>query len=206
MYHDETPPFILIVRERLWPGTEDAYEKNEVQLATVCATLKCPHPYLALATVTGTKEVWWLNAFASKEERDGLEASYASNAPLMAAMQPLGKRKEEFRATFSSAMTEYRRDLSADSVLRIAGTRFLVVQTSQDGRTAPGAVFQTTDGTRFVMATANNRADAESIAGRIGPEGVILAVQPQWSFPAESWIDADPEFWHSNAVARGRGH
>jgi hypothetical protein len=51
-YH-ETPRVLLIVRDRLRPGTEEAYEKNELQIATVCASLKCPHLYLALTTDRG---------------------------------------------------------------------------------------------------------------------------------------------------------
>jgi hypothetical protein len=202
---DKTPQFLLIVRERLRPGTEEAYDKNELQLAAVCATLKCPHPYLALATVSGSKAVWWLNAFASQEERDGLEASYASNESLMAAMRPLGERKEEFREAFNSTITEYRRDLSAGCVLRIAGARFFVINTAQDQRTRKGAVFQAADGQQFVFVSANNLAAAEHLAQEVGPGAIIVAVQPQWSFPAESWIDADPEFWHANVVARARG-
>jgi hypothetical protein len=202
---DKTPQFLLIVRERLRPGSEEAYDENELQLATVCATLKCPHPYLALATVSGSKEVWWLNAFASQEERDGLEASYASNESLMAAMRPLGKRKEEFREALNSTMTEYRRDLSGGCVLRIAGSRFFVINTAQDPRTPKGAVFQAADGQQFVIVSANNRAAAESLAQQSGPGAIIVAVQPQWSLPDESWIDADPEYWRSNVVARTRG-
>ena len=201
---EEEPQFLLIARERLRPGNEEAYDKNELQLATLCATLNCPHPYLALASVAEPQEVWWLNAFASREERDGLDASYASNEPLMAAMRPLGKRKEDLRESFTSTMTEFRRDLSG-SALRIAGARFLVINAASDGRAATGAVFQTADGRRFVIASANDRGIAEDLAARTGPEATVLAVQPQWSFPAEAWIDADPEFWQSSLVARRPG-
>ena len=198
---ERTPRFLLIVRERVWPGSEEAYDKNELQLATVCATLKCPHPYLALTTVTGPREVWWLNAFASQEERDGLDASYARNEPLMTAMRPLGKRKEDFRESITSTMTEFRRDLST-STLRIDGARFLIVTAGQDERAAIGAVFQATDGRRFVIASASDRGVAEGLGARMGPAATILAVHPQWSFPDETWIAADPGFWQSSPVAR----
>jgi hypothetical protein len=201
---EETPQFLLIARERLRPGSEEAYDKNELQLATLCATLKCPHPYLALATVAGPKEVWWLNAFASQEERASIDASYANNELLMAAMRPLAKRKEDFRESFTSTMTEFRRDLSG-SALRIGGARFLVINVAQDGRTAMGAVFEVADGRRFVIAPANDRGVAEGLAARTEPGATILAVQPQWSFPAEAWVDADPEFWQSSLVARRPG-
>jgi len=91
----------------------------------------------------------------------------------MAAMRPLGTRKEEFRESFTSTIRAYRRDLSGGAVLRIAGARFLVIETTQD------------DG-----ATA-----------RSGLGTVILAVQPQWSFPAAAWIDADPQFWDCSFIA-----
>ena len=117
----KAPQFVLVVRERLRPGSEEADDKNERQLAIVCARMKCPHPYLALASVAGPTEVWWLNAFASQEERDGLGAAYAGNEALMAEMRPLGKRKEDFREAFTSSMMTYRRDSSSGAVLRIAG-------------------------------------------------------------------------------------
>jgi len=188
-----TPQFLLIVRERLRPGSEEAYDQNERQLAAVCARLKCPHPYLALVTVTG-REVWWLNAFASQQERDRVDASYAGNEPLMAAMEPLAKRKEDFRESISRTMTEFRRDASG-STLRIDGARFLIVAAAQGDGASIGAVFQATDGGRFVMATARERGVAEGLGARLGQGAIVLGVHPQWSFPDEAWIAADREFW-----------
>ena len=193
----KAPQFLLVVRERLRPGSEEAYDKNERQLAIVCARMKCPHPYLALASVAGPTEVWWLNAFASQEERDGLGAAYAGNEALMAEMRPLGKRKEDFREAFTSSMMTYRRDSSSGAVLRIAGARFLVINTSPDEGAATGAVFEAAGGERLAIASANNRAVAEDLAARSGRLATLLAVQPQWSFPAEAWRDADPDFWNS---------
>lgn len=201
---ERTPQFLLIVRERLRPGSEEAYDKNELQLAAVCATLKCPHPYLALTPVTGPREVWWLNAFASQEERDSLDAAYARNQPLMTAMRPFGKRKEDLRESITSTMTEFRRDLST-STLRIDGARFLIITAAQDERAAIGAVFQATDGRRFIIASASERGVAEDLGAQIGPGATILAVHPQWSFPDEAWIAADPEFWRSSLVGRRAG-
>lgn len=202
---EETTQFLLIVRERLRPGSEDAYNQNELQLAAACATLKCPHPYLALASVAEPKEVWWLNAFVSLEERESLDAAYACNEPLMAILRPLGKRKEDFREQLTSTMTEYRRDVSGGVVLRLLGARFLIVSTTRDQRRSGGAVFESPDGERFVIGSANSLAVAQKIAARFGPSAMILTVQPQWSFPAEAWIEADPDFWNSNPVARNRG-
>jgi hypothetical protein len=202
---DEEPPhFLLIVRERLRPGSEEAYDKNERQLASVSATLGCPHPYLALASVAGATEVWWVNAFVSSDERDGLTAAYARNEPLLSAMLPLGKRKEDFREALITTVTAYRPDLSGTVVLRIPGARFLVIDTTPGESPTRGSVYEADDGERFVIAAAKNRADADDLARGLGPGATILAVQPQWSFPAKSWVDADPEFWCSNPAVRER--
>jgi hypothetical protein len=201
---EDTTQFLLIFRERLGPGSDDAYNRNELQLATVCATLGCPHSYLAMASLAGPREVWWLNAFASQEERDALEPAYARNEPLMAAMRPLGARKEEFRESSSSTMTTYRRDLSGGVVLQIKGTRFFVISTMPLQGTNAAAVFESPAGERFHIASATNRAMADAIAEPSGSGGIVLAVEPQWSFPDKAWITADPDFWSSTPAARSR--
>jgi hypothetical protein len=199
---DEIPQFLLIARERLRPGAEDAYDANESKLASACATLGCPHAYLALATTRGPKEVWWFNAFTSKQEMDGLDATYAQNGRLMAALRPLGKRKADFRESFTSTTAELRRVSSGASIFRISGARFFVVHTASDAPLESAAVFKAPGGRQFIIASFKDRVSAE--AGSQSSRGaVILLVQPRWSFPARSWIDADPEFWRENPVARG---
>jgi hypothetical protein len=196
-----TPQFLLIVREWLRPGSEAAYNANELRLAAACATLNCPHPYLALVSVDNAREVWWLNAFASGEERDGLDAAYARNERLMAALVPLGKRKEDFREAVSTIRTRYQPDVSSQAGVTIGGARFLVVSATR-GQGASGSVFESADGDWFRIASAPTRGVAEEIAVQFGSGAMILAVQPQWSFPAEAWIRADPDLWKSSLIVR----
>ena len=191
-----TVQFLLIVRESLRPGSESAYDENERMLAAACATLNCPHPYLALTPIDRPREVWWLNAYRSAEERDSVGGAYARNEPLMAALVPLGKRKEEFRETLSTTTTTYRPDLSAGTGLRITGARFLIVSSSKE--TSSAAIFESPDGELFRIASAPSRAVADEIAAQSGSGATILAIQPQWTFPAEDWVHADPDFWKSS--------
>ena len=186
--------FLLIVRERVRLGHEAAYDDNERQIAAACAALKCPHAYLALTTVTEPTDVWWLNAFASLEERHSVEASYTDNGPLMAAIAPLAARKHTFRESIASTMTESRSDLSA-SALRIAGSRFFVVTTVAESQAAMGTVFQAPDGSRFTFAVAHKADAADDLGARMGTSARILRVRPEWSFPDQDWIAADPGFW-----------
>jgi len=122
----------------------------------------------------------------------------------MARLRRLGKRKEGYREQLTTTMTEYRPDLSGGAVWRVAGARFFVINITWQESEAAGAVFDSSDGDRFVVASTDSRASAERLAARAGPGSTILAVQPQWSFPADAWIAADPGFWMSNPVARNR--
>jgi hypothetical protein len=187
---DETPRFLLLVRERVRPGREAAYNENELRLASACATWNCPHPYLGLVSVANPREIWWLNAFASPEERDGIDQAYAQNQALMTALVPLGRRKEDFREAIESVQASYQ----SGPRLVIAGARFLVVISSKE-LLSPATTFQTTNGELLRIAPAPARAAAEQIAKPFESDSIVLAIQPQWSHPAATWVQADPEFW-----------
>jgi hypothetical protein len=189
------PQFLLFVRERLRAGVEAAYDGNERLIAAACATLGCPHPYLALVPTGEPREVWWLNAAASDAEKDGLGAAYASNTPLMAALGPLGKRKQDFRETLTSDLLTYRSGLSHGAGLRLAGARFLILSAPPDDASSPVAVYVSGGGDRLAVRTAGAGDSAGELAARLGATALVLAVQPRWSFPAEDWVAADPDFW-----------
>src|SRR4029450_10866872 len=138
------------------------------------------------------KEVRWLNAFASQEERDQLRVAYARNEALMAKLTELGKRKEGYRETLSTTLTEYRPNPSGGVMLRIAGARFFVMTIIREDREVAGAGFESSGRERFVVAAANTRAAAERLAAQAGPGSMIFGVEEQWSFPGGAWIGADP--------------
>jgi hypothetical protein len=200
---ETTPRLLLIVREQLRPGTEGDYADNELQIAAACGKFECPHPYLALASLAEPREVWWLNAFASSEEKDRVGAAYARNESLMAALRPLGARKEAFRQALTTTLTAHRPDVSTSS-WRIGGARFFVVNLAGVGEAA-GSVFESPDGDRFDIASAESRVAAERLAAR-APGSMLLAVEPQWSYPDASWVAADPEFWALRFAPSGSRH
>lgn len=196
MVADTQPPhFLLFVRERLRPGTEAAYDANERQIARACATLGCPHPYLALVPTGDSAEVWWLNAAASAAEKDGLDAAYARNEPLMAALESPGKRKQDFREALTSDLLTYRSELSGGVSLTLTGARFLILSSPPDDVSSPAAVFESSNGDRLAVRTAGAGDSVDQLAARLGATALILAVKPQWSFPADDWVAADHDFW-----------
>ena len=200
---DSNPPAIVqLHHERLKPGAEAAYSKNEEGIAGVCARFKCPNPYLALESVAGPKEVWWLNAFASEADRDRVGRAYEQNVEVTAALRDLAERKKQLLYEPEDFVATYLRDLSHECSWRIAGARFFVVTVTNAERKADGCVFDAPPATRFVIAPVATRAEADRRAAAAAPHAKILAIRPAWSLPAAAWIAADPDFWRTSPAAR----
>lgn len=199
----EQPAQILqLYRERLKPGAEAAYARVEEDAAEICARLKCPNPYLALESVKGPKEVWWLNAFASEADKDRVGQAYQQNSAAMAALRDTTQRKQGLTDKPESDFVAYRGDRSDGSSLRIDGARFFVITVTRADRSVDGPVFEASDGRRFILATAATRRDADRKAAVAGPDTKIFAIRPAWSLPADAWIAADPGFWRASPAAR----
>jgi hypothetical protein len=201
----DPPALVQLYHERLKPGAEATYSKNEEGIAGVCARFQCPNPYLALESVAGPKEVWWLNAFASKADRDRVGRAYEQNVEVTAALRDLAQRKKELLYEPEDFVATYRPDLSVGCAWRMEGARFFVMtRTGADG-SASGCVFDAPPATRFVIAPAATRAEADRRAAGVGPHAKIWAIRPAWSLPAAAWIAADPDFWRTSPAARTKG-
>jgi|SRR5579871_2154423 len=192
----QPPPALLqIVQERLNPGAEQAYGGIEEELARLCARMNCPHPYLALVSVTLPLEVWWLNMYASQTEVDRVAQDYERNVALMAAMRELAQGKNGLTSEPIDMITALRRDLSDASPWLIGELRFAVILEKGTPAEASGTVFQAPDGRAFVFASASDRAAADRVATSLGPDARVFEVQPRWSLPDEKWIARNPELW-----------
>lgn len=199
----ERPAQILqIYRDPLTQGREAAYKAVEQEAARICAHLSFPHPHLAIESLTGPKEVWWLNAFASEAERQGVTRDYASNPALVAALGGIVKRKEGLTGTPVDVLTTYKADLSGGVLWEPAGARLFVVTVTKRDLQAKGSVFEAPDGSRYVLRPVRTRREADAEAAALGPETRVFAVRPYWGMPAKEWIAADPEFWRTNPMAR----
>src|SRR5437660_12853369 len=86
-------PILFIAREPLVAGRENAYREIEEETARLSARLGCPHPYLAMESLTGPKEIWWFTGFDSPEDQRQVGEAYQKNAPFSAALQKNRDRK-----------------------------------------------------------------------------------------------------------------
>jgi hypothetical protein len=198
--HVEPPRILQIVREPLKTGREAEFRVIENEIAKACAALGCAHAYLGIESLTGPKEVWFFNGYASAAEKKQVAADYARNSAVMSALERLGKQKASLMETPIEYVAEYRPASSSGVPWLLGQGRFLVIVTNGASRSA-GTVFEAADGTRFAIAGFRTRREADAAIAAAGPGAHVFAVRPEWSFPAREWVVFDPEFWRRQAPA-----
>lgn len=191
-------PIVLIAREPLVAGRETAYREIEEETARLSAKLGCPHPYLAMESLTGPKEIWWFNGFDSPEDQRQVGEAYEKNAPFAAALKRNSDRKAPVTGKVIEVIAQYRPELTSGVPWILGHGRFVVIAVSKDRPRSAGTVFQAADGTFFVFSPARTRTQADHLAASI-PGSIIVVVRPSFSFPAKDWVAADPRFWRAHA-------
>lgn len=188
-----SPRFMYIYRDSLKRGVDSLYRVIEDEAAQVCADRRCPNAYLALESLSGPHEAWWLNVFASEADTTRVVKAYAANRPLMDALNVAAKRKDPLIGTPIKGYALHRADLSRGSAWPVAGARFMVVTVSRNRTAAAGAVWQMMDSTLYTFEPAKTREEADALVGKTGAR--VFAVRPNWSMPMSEWVAADPRFW-----------
>jgi hypothetical protein len=194
-------PRILYISREFWkPGHEAALNRIEAEAARMCIGLGVPHPYLGIESLTGSKEVWYLNGFASAEELAQVAEAYGKNPELLAAMNRFAQQRAEFKSQpDSEGSAAYRPDLSRGDEWKMGQEGFLVIAVTKGNRYSDGTVFERQDGVRFVVAGAKTRTQADAKLSAAGPDAKIFAVRPEFSMPAAEWVASDPSFWDAKA-------
>ena len=190
------PPILFIAREPLVAGRENEYREIEEETARLSVSLGCPHPYLAMESLTGPKEIWWFNGFDSPDDQGQVAEAYAKNAPFSAALKKNSERKAPVTGKIIEVVAQYRPDLTSGVPWILGHGRFLVIAVTKDRPSSAGTVFQAADGTFFVFSPARTRKQANRLAASI-PGSRVVVVRPSFSFPAKDWVAADPRFWRS---------
>jgi hypothetical protein len=201
MAHADPPQLLQVFREPINAGGETAYQDIEDEISAACVALKCPHPHLALETLSGQKEIWWFNFFASEEERLQVTRAYESNRPLMEMLMRTSQAKSRYTGQIIDTVSRYQPDLGRESRWDLLGARFVVVTFGDAALATGGPVFEEPGGARFAVRFFRRVEDATRFAGA---GATLLAFHPSWGFPARELIDADAEFWSANPVVSQR--
>ena len=190
-------PILLIAREPLVAGRENAYREIEEETARLSARLGCPHPYLAMESLTGPKEIWWFNGFDSPDDQRQVGEAYQKNATFFEALKKNSDRKAAVTGKIIEMVAHHRPDLTRGAPWILGHARFLAITVSKDRPSGIGTVFQADDGTFFVFLPARTRKQADRLAAAV-PGSIVTVARPSFSFPAKEWLAADPEFWRGS--------
>jgi hypothetical protein len=212
MAQTQPDPLLVVHRDFIKPGKAAAYHAIELDTARRMrqaapldreGAVRFPNAYLAVESLTGAQEVWFLTAWKSREDYERVGQEY-SQAPkdLIRALNANAKKRAEVTLAPVTAIATYRGDLGSGQFWKIGRDRYLVIATARPEKHFKGIVYETEDHTLFVIRAAESRSAAEKIAAGISPEARVFEVRPDLSRPAAEWVAADIAFWAQAKTAR----
>ena len=117
------PGAITIFRELVKPGHNAEHEKLEVGWPAAFAKSKSPAYYLALTSMTGANEAWYVSSYASWKALGDQNKADGANAVLTAELDRLSKADGEHLTNTISIHAVGRPDLSHGAFPEIAKQR-----------------------------------------------------------------------------------
>ena len=196
IFAQPAPPKILqIFRDVLKPDSRAKYNEIEKSIARACVELGFPHSYLGLESLTGRREVWFLNGWQSVEEQKQVAQEYERNTPLVEILTAQGTRKSELVIQRINLFANFNRDLSRGAMWSMGQGRFLIITLIAGDRLPEGTVFEAGAGMKVVILSATTRAQAFATAKRVAATSRVFAIRSDWSNPAEEWVSVDRAFW-----------
>jgi len=186
------PPKILqIFREEVKPGHGPAHAKTEAGWPRAFAKAKWPTNYIAMTTITGPTEAWFVTGYESYEAWEKDTQNIEKNAVLQAELDALSGQDGDHLSGVRSVALTYREDLSHRPGVSIPLQRYLSVTIV---RIRPGHNADFEDARKIVKAAhekagvKDNHSVWQVTSGM--PNGTFLVMTPMRSL-AEA--DAGPQ-------------
>jgi hypothetical protein len=221
---DPPAPLAWFYREQIKPGKVAAYVRIEEGAARTCARLNCPNPYFAITSLTGPDEVWWINGFDSPETMEKVWHDYGANQEIAQALNAVAESKGDLAFPGTNLMARFHPELSfyttpiaphliSITILRVRPAHVAAfrdarvrVKNAMERAGRPQWVYQVASGatetTFIIMTPARSMKEILNTPPLDDPNDIIVtsetrlySVSPSMSMPAQSWIDADPDFW-----------
>jgi hypothetical protein len=187
MAQEGAPPKVIqIFREEVKPGKGSAHEKVEVGWPRAFAKAKSPTHYLAMTSVSGPTEAWFISGYDSLAAWEKDTQNNDSNPALSAELQQLSAQDGELLSNVRSVVATYQADMSyRANGINIGEMRYFYITTV---RVRPGSSFS--DMNKITLAAHEKANIPERWAvfqvtyGM--PGGTYLVIQP-----LKSLADAD---------------
>jgi hypothetical protein len=108
-----TPPKVLsITREMVKPGRGAAHQKLESAFARAFAQSKMQDHYLAMVSVTGPDEAWFISGYDSFAQMEKMQNSVMENSAFQPLMDRLAPQDGDLLSGSNRVIAIYRPDLS----------------------------------------------------------------------------------------------
>lgn len=197
------PNILQITIEDVKPGHRAAHEVTEMGWPKAYRASKAAMPYLAMTTVTGRLEAWYMAGFPSMEAWEKQRAAEDADATLSAELDRLSAADAEHISGMRNVVARFRADLSHRLPLNIGNYRYLNVVTV---RVRMGQVDKFVEARKMIKA-AHEKAGLtdyysvfQVVSGMRGPTFLILI--PMKSLAEE---DAAPGLHTSDAYRAAMG-
>jgi hypothetical protein len=175
------PPVLQIYRDPVKPSKMAEYSRIEGEAALACARAST-WPYLAMQSMTGPQEVWFISGFESYAAMERSAEPFARNAALSAELNRLLEAKANLVTEPRAVYAHYRDDLSSNVGLMQPRTRFLAVTivTVRSGHEREfEEIHHTIKSVRQRAGAADNRVIYQIVSGM--PKNIYLIFSAQHS-------------------------
>ena len=183
------PPKVLrIAREEVKPYMDIAHAKVEVGWPKAWAKANRPYYWLAMTTLSGPAEAWFLNGYKSFADIEKDDKEFEKLPALKAETARLGQLDKEMLRGSRGIMATFREDLSYHAEVNMANMRYFRVNTI---RVRPGLNDEFIEYRKNIKA-ANEKLQSDShyaiyqtVSG--APNGTFLIFTPM-----KSMAEMDP--------------
>jgi len=124
------PKVLLIDREMVKFGKDAGHEKNEAAFARAAAAVKSPDHYLAVTTMSGPSEAWFLVGFDSYDDLQKA-SEYDDQPKAQALFGPLFEKDADFVSDSTQIIATYNEKWSYQPNMNIAEMRYFEIETIQ---------------------------------------------------------------------------
>lgn len=201
------PPKVLeIIREEVKTGKGPAHEKHEVAWLHAMLANKYTSHNLAISSVTGRGEMWFLIGFDSFASWEKEGQMMEKNPALSSIMETYGEKDAEYISDSRTILARYRPELSYKAGVNIGEYRYfaigvLRVKMGED----VGELYKVVNGAREKVDLDTHAAVYQVTSGM--PAGTYITFTPlknvsAWDMQNEAYEAALKEANFSGAVAK----
>ena len=123
------PKFVHIFREQIKPGRSGEHAKWEAGWPAAFEKVKSPYHYIALQSITGPPEVWYVSPLANQAAYGEMMAAEEKDAALAAELERLAKGDGEFLGEQSALQAVAMPELSHGAFPDIGKMRYYEITT-----------------------------------------------------------------------------